>query len=58
MPDPNAALGTSQLNRIDSIVATKNNLAKYYSDNLKQILSIETPKIKEYNKHTFIIYSI
>lgn len=58
MPDPNAALGISQLNRIDSIIETKNNLAKYYSDNLEKILSIEIPKIKEYNKHTFMIYSI
>ena len=58
MPDPNAALGISQLNRIDSIIETKNNLAKYYSDNLEKISSIEIPEIKEYNKHTFMIYSI
>jgi|TARA_B110000495_G_C23012503_1_gene599025 perosamine synthetase len=58
MPDPNAALGSSQLNRIDSIIKTKNNLAKYYSDNLEQISSINIPKVKEYNTHTFMIYSI
>jgi perosamine synthetase len=58
MPDPNAALGTSQLARIDSIIETKNNLANYYSENLKQISDIEIPRVKKYNKHTFMLYSI
>ena len=58
MPDPNAALGTSQLSRIESIINTKNRIADYYSENLEQLSSIETPKVKEYNRHTFMLYSI
>lgn len=58
MPDPNAALGSSQLKRIESIIATKNKIAKYYQVSLEKINEIQLPIVKEYNRHTFMLYSI
>ena len=58
MPDPNAALGLSQLKRIESIIATKNKIAKYYQVSLEKIDEIQPPIVKEYNRHTFMLYSI
>ena len=58
MPDPNAALGLSQLKRIESIIATKNKIAKYYQVSLEKINGIQPPIVKEYNRHTFMLYSI
>lgn len=58
MPDPNAALGSSQLKRIESIVETKNQLARYYTERLSNVDGITTPIVKEYNRHTFMLYPI
>jgi perosamine synthetase len=58
MPDPNAALGLSQLKRIESVIATKNKIAKYYQVSLEKINGIQPPIVKEYNLHTFMLYSI
>ena len=58
MPDPNAALGISQLKRIESIVAMKNQVAKYYGSILKSIEGIVPPIVREYNRHTFMLYAI
>ena len=58
MPDPNAALGLSQLKRIESIIATKNKIAEYYQVSLEKINEIQPPIVKEYNRHTFMLYSI
>ena len=58
MPDPNAALGISQLKRIDSIIDAKNRVASYYSSKLNEIEGITAPLVKDYNKNTFMLYSI
>jgi len=58
MPDPNAALEISQLKRIESIVAMKNQVAKYYGSILKSIEGIVPPIVREYNRHTFMLYAI
>ncbi|WP_268544224.1 DegT/DnrJ/EryC1/StrS family aminotransferase [Candidatus Nitrosotenuis cloacae] len=58
MPDPNAALGSSQLKRIETIVDTKNQLAKYYTEKLDDVSGIHTPIVKDYNRHTFMLYPI
>ena len=58
MPDPNAALGLSQLKRIESVLETKNKIAKYYQTSLEKINEIQPPIVKEYNRHTFMLYSI
>lgn len=58
MPDPNAALGISQLKRIDSVVDAKNRLAKYYTSKLSEIEGITPPFVNDYNRHTYMLYSI
>jgi len=58
MPDPNAALGLSQLKRIESIIELKNKVAKYYSERLGNLEGITPPIIKEYNRCTFMLYAI
>ncbi|NDB52156.1 MAG: polysaccharide biosynthesis protein, partial [Nitrosopumilaceae archaeon] len=56
--DPSAALGLSQLKRIESIIETKNKLADQYTALLKKIGDITTPAVKPYNRHTFMLYPI
>lgn len=58
MQDPSAALGLSQLKRIESIIETKNQAAKQYTELLKKINGITTPVVKQYNRHTFMLYPI
>jgi perosamine synthetase len=58
MQDPSAALGLSQLKRIESIIETKNKLANIYTESLKKIKDLTTPIIKPYNRHTFMLYPI
>ncbi len=58
MPDPNAALGFSQLKRIETIIELKNKVAKYYSERLGSLEGITPLTIKEYNRCTFMLYVI
>ena len=58
MPDPNAALGKSQLKRIEKIIKLKNEKADYYREKLQNIDGIIPPLVKNYNRHTFMLYSI
>lgn len=58
MPDPNAALGRSQLKRIESIIDLKNQKAEYYNSHLGSIKDITIPLVKKYNRHTYMLYSI
>ena len=58
MPDINAALGLSQLQRIENIIERKNQIAKYYSKHLEQLDGIVPPQINDYNRCTFMLYSI
>jgi len=58
MQDPSAALGLSQLKRIESIIETKNKLAEHYTSLLENIGDIITPIVKPYNRHTFMLYPI
>ena len=58
MPDPNAALGLSQLKRIESTIESKNSVAKYYGSLLKSIKQILPPQVRAYNHHTFMLYPI
>lgn len=58
MPDINAALGLSQLQRIENIIERKNQIAKYYSEYLEQLDGIVPPQINDYNRCTFMLYSI
>jgi len=58
MPDPNAALGKSQLKRIEKIIKLKNEKADYYREKLQNIDDVVPPLVKNYNRHTFMLYSI
>ena len=58
MPDINAALGISQLKRIESIIERKNSCAKFYDKLFSTIPEITAPVVKEYNKITYMLYSI
>lgn len=59
MPDPNAALGISQLEKLPFTIKEKNRLAKNYTNIIsKEIDGIITPKIKQGCLHTFNLYSI
>jgi len=58
MPDINAALGNSQLKRIENIVEQKNEKAKNYNDLFKDVENVKTPFVKDYNRSTFMLYSI
>ena len=58
MPDINAALGISQLKRIESIIETKILRAKNYDELLKSVEEIKTPLVLDYNKSTYMLYSI
>ena len=58
MPDPNAALGKSQLKRIEKIIKLKNEKADYYREKLQNIDGVIPPLVKNYNRHTFMLYSI
>ena len=58
MPDPIAALGNSQLKRIESNIELKNQKADYYSKELEVINEINSPYVRDYNLHTFMLYSI
>ena len=58
MPDINAALGISQLKRIESIIGKKISCAKIYDKLLEPIKEIQTPIVRNYNKSTYMLYSI
>ena len=58
MPDICAALGISQLKRIESIIDAKNLRAKIYGELLDSVKGITTPVVRQYNKVTYMLYSI
>ena len=53
-----AALGISQLNKLDKIIKLRQQNAEYISSNLKKISQIKTPKIPNNYEHIFQLYSI
>lgn len=60
MPDPNAALGISQLKKLPEIIKEKQKTASYYSKLFQEELCNEIiiPKIKKDRNHTFNLFSI
>lgn len=58
MPSMNAALGISQLKKIDSLIEKRRKLAEYYNSQLKNVKNIKLflPPINFY--HVYWIYSI
>ena len=53
MSDINAALGISQLKRIDQILRSRRKTAELYSTLLSDIEGLEIPKLKDGYEHTF-----
>lgn len=53
MSDINAALGISQLKRIDQILKSRRKIAEQYSNLLSDIDGLEIPKLKPGYVHTF-----
>jgi len=58
MPDFAAALGISQLKRLESVIEEKHKLARYYSDAFEEFVDIHPPYVEAWNRHTYAVYSI
>ena len=53
-----AALGISQLKKVDKLIAMRRNIANYYNNRLKDIEGIEILKEKKNNFSVYQLYSI
>lgn len=53
-----AALGVSQLKRIDSIIQKKRNIAEFYKNELKEITDIQLPIEKSYAKNVYWMFHV
>lgn len=58
LSDINAALGVSQLNRLDIFIKKRNELAKCYDKNFKGIKEITSQKILEHSRSSYHLYII
>jgi perosamine synthetase len=58
MPTMNAALGVSQLSKIDKIIKLRREKAKYYHEKLKEIENIMLPTELKNQKHVYQMYTI
>jgi perosamine synthetase len=58
MPTMSAALGLSQLKKINKIIDLRKEKAKYYNEKLKDIENIVLPKELEKQKHVYQMYTI
>jgi len=58
MSSMTAALGVSQLNKLDKLISLRQNKAKFYHEKLKNIDQIQLPNIPSNFTHVFQLYSI
>ena len=58
MPSMNAALGISQLSKIDRILKMRNQIAKWYSKQLSKIPEIQPPSVPKGFYSSFWVYTI
>jgi perosamine synthetase len=58
MTNVQAALGCAQMERIESIIESKRNVAKLYSERLKDIPSLQLPVEKAYARNVYWMYHI
>ncbi|MBI4041064.1 MAG: DegT/DnrJ/EryC1/StrS family aminotransferase [Deltaproteobacteria bacterium] len=58
LSDLQAALGISQLHRIEDIISKRIYLAKRYDDAFKNVAEITTPPVPSFVRHTYQSYNI
>ena len=58
MPTMNAALGLSQLKKINRIIKLRREKADYYNKKFRQLSDIKLPIEKKYQKHVYQLYTI
>lgn len=60
MTDIQAALGITQLKRLDSVIRRKNEVAHYYTKRISEVFSHEVipPYVAPYALHTYMFYTV
>jgi UDP-4-amino-4,6-dideoxy-N-acetyl-beta-L-altrosamine transaminase len=58
LSDIHAALGLTQLQRLDKFVKKRNSIAKYYEKKLKGIAGLSIPKVDQINLSAFHLYIV
>lgn len=58
LTNPQAAMGVSQIERIDEIVARKRAIASKYNELLAEVRGISLPKEEQWAKNVFWVYGI
>ena len=58
MTDSQAALGISQLRKIDKFIKRKEEIVELYTDAFATVDGMEVPTVKSYAKHAWHIYTI
>jgi len=60
MTDFQAALGITQLRRLDSVIGRKNEVAHYYTRRIGEVFSYEVipPYVAPYALHTYMFYTV
>ena len=58
MTDMEAALGLSQLQRLDELTARRREIASYYDQGLSHLTGVTTPKITRDSEHSYHQYTV
>ncbi len=58
MDEMSAALGWSQLQRLDSLIKTREEIAKRYTARLKKVEGVITPHVMPDSRHTWFVYVV
>ncbi|MBD3227955.1 MAG: aminotransferase class I/II-fold pyridoxal phosphate-dependent enzyme [Candidatus Lokiarchaeota archaeon] len=58
MPEINAAIGKVQLKRLPKFIEKRTKNADFFTSNLEEIVEFQTPKVREFAKHCWYMYSI
>ena len=58
MTDMEAALGLSQLQRLEELTARRREIASYYDQALAHLPGVKTPKITRYAEHSYHQYTV
>jgi len=58
MDEMSAALGVSQLDKLDWMIRQKQRIAKWYTEELSAVDGIIPPRIGKYRTHTWFVYVI